>query len=414
MFFIPDYVEFKKIGEKSLLVVNNLNEAEVLLDEEIYINELIDINNNGTNFIDTKLKVVLFEQEILIDEELQQKLYYMVNKTVSEVLFLTILPTESCNFRCIYCYEDHTTSKMSIETIKGLKNFISYLVNNNNFKVFQVSWFGGEPLLCFDIINEINTYIMSIASNQKAKFSSTIITNAYLLNIETFNKLLNLGINFFQITVDGFNHDQFRILKNGNGTLDTILNNLIEISKLSPKYKFGILLRNNIMADNYDFNWYDKLKKYFGNDDRFTYSVVPVSKLGGLNDDKLNTITDDDDLIEQHFNYMDKIGLSYSRQVSQQVTSGVCYASMPYGYVIRENGDINKCTISLKSDLNKIGKILEDKFSIYKEKEEIWIRDRFNGKCISCKSGLICLNKTCPMRLINNGLERKCIYEEYR
>lgn len=411
-YFIPTYVEAFCQENKTLLIINNLNEAQILLEQKEYIDEYIDIEENGCNNLLTELKQVLYEQEILIDDEIQNKIYKQIKEEMKDILFLTIMPTESCNFRCLYCYESHSFNQMTLETINGIKNFINNMIKERKFKFFQISWFGGEPTLCPNIIEDINTYVKNIALKLKAEFSSSIVTNAYNLTTDIFLRLLNVEVKFYQITIDGFQHDKYRFLKNGQPTLQKIINNLDEISNLDKNIDFKILIRNNIMANNREFEWYDFLKEKFGHETRFEYSVVPVAKLGGENDHKFEIIEDNTEIIEEHFNYMDKIGLPISRQITSHVSSGVCYAALPYGFVIRENGDINKCTIALNSDLNRVGKLYSDHYILFKEKEFLWKKNRFFGKCKKCRSGLVCLNKACPFRLIDNGLRRKCIYDE--
>ena len=72
-------------------------------------------------------------------------------------LHLIILPTEQCNFRCKYCYEDFKVGKMAKFCVEGINKLISQrLPNTSNL---TISWFGGEPLLALDIISNISHHI---------------------------------------------------------------------------------------------------------------------------------------------------------------------------------------------------------------------------------------------------------------
>jgi uncharacterized protein len=79
-------------------------------------------------------------------------------------LKLTILPTEKCNFRCEYCYEDFTHGRMSPSTITGIKN--SMEMRAPTLSVLEISWFGGEPLLASDIVINISKFAKDISQSR--------------------------------------------------------------------------------------------------------------------------------------------------------------------------------------------------------------------------------------------------------
>ena len=59
----------------------------------------------------------------------------------SDALHLMLLPTEACNFRCRYCYEDHAPERMSPELVGAVKAFLSRRATD--LRWLYVSWFGG-------------------------------------------------------------------------------------------------------------------------------------------------------------------------------------------------------------------------------------------------------------------------------
>lgn len=75
-------------------------------------------------------------------------------------------------------------------------NAVEKLVNENLEQQGQLSitWFGGEPLLAIDLIEEIQIKMQDIANRKCITFNSGIITNGYLLTEEVSNKLVDLGI----------------------------------------------------------------------------------------------------------------------------------------------------------------------------------------------------------------------------
>ena len=84
---------------------------------------------------------------------------------MSKSLRLIIMPTEQCNFRCQYCYESFKFGKMSLEMQDAIINF----VRKNIYKYTEVhlDWYGGEPLLAFDVIQYISENVLKICKCAK-------------------------------------------------------------------------------------------------------------------------------------------------------------------------------------------------------------------------------------------------------
>ncbi|MGP6240370.1 radical SAM protein [Cuniculiplasma sp. SKW4] len=100
---------------------------------------------------------------------------------------LIILPTEKCNFRCIYCYEDFNIGLMKPEVEEGIKNLLK--VRGPELRSLQIGWFGGEPLLEFQIIESIMSYILeSMPKSPYINIMSNITTNGFQLDKRIFDR----------------------------------------------------------------------------------------------------------------------------------------------------------------------------------------------------------------------------------
>ncbi|WP_062551552.1 radical SAM protein [Peptoniphilus phoceensis] len=158
---------------------------------------------------------------------------------------LTLIITEACNFRCKYCfysdeYEysrnhsknmmDWSIAKKSIDYYFNFnKNVLTY---NPNFKP-TIGFYGGEPLLNWDVIYKSVEYIKdNYASNYKEVFY-TITTNGYLLNSEKSKYLLDNGFSI-AVSLDGNkeDHNRNRILHNREKTYDSVIRNIIELDRI--------------------------------------------------------------------------------------------------------------------------------------------------------------------------------------
>ena len=69
----------------------------------------------------------------------------LVQALSSTSLHLVVLPTEACNFRCFYCYEDFKLARMREDVVRGLERLLE--ARAPSLEHLSISWFGGEPLL---------------------------------------------------------------------------------------------------------------------------------------------------------------------------------------------------------------------------------------------------------------------------
>ena len=63
---------------------------------------------------------------------------------------LILMPTEQCNLRCTYCYEDFRHRHMEPRVVTGVKRFLSKRAPK--LDLLRIDWFGGEPLLARPIV----------------------------------------------------------------------------------------------------------------------------------------------------------------------------------------------------------------------------------------------------------------------
>lgn len=211
------------------------------------------------------------------DELRRQAVASLTNKRFELILF----PTEQCNFRCLYCYEDFQTNKMSPEIIESVKLFLDRRIPT--LKVFDLQWFGGEPLLEKKIVFEITKHAKLLCERHDVAFYSTMTTNGYLLDINTFVELIRLGVKSYQITFDGDkeNHNKFRLLANSkNGSFDKIWNNLLEM-KNQTELGFSVTIRCHLTSINKASiqSLLKKIQDTFSADKRF---IVLLRKFGHL------------------------------------------------------------------------------------------------------------------------------------
>ena len=323
------------------------------------------------------------------DEKLlcEQKYLDIVEENI---LRLIILPTEKCNFCCKYCYETFEKGEMSLETQDSLIRFVRK--NIMKFSAMDVRWFGGEPLEALGVIENLSKEFIEICSAARRKYTSSMITNGYDLTLENFKKLYELKVYHYQITIDGVKstHDAQRILKNGEGTFDKIIFNLVSIKNNIKSGVPRFTIRTNFTKSIFQYvdEYIDYFASIFSDDKRFSFSFQKAADWGGS---RVQNISDN--LMDSDF-YMEllkKIAQNNKLDISphgalMSANTCVCYANKRYSFVIGSDGTIYKCTGDFIFPENHIGYLENGEMKIDHDLHAKWIckLNRKHKNCETC------------------------------
>jgi uncharacterized protein len=278
----------------------------------------------------------------------------------NDSLHLILLPTEACNFRCTYCYEDFKYARMEPQVVEGVKNLLSRRAPG--LVSLTLSWFGGEPLLARDIMEDILEHARTLASEFPAiACTSDVTTNAYALRRPLFERLLDLGVTQYQISFDGpqSSHDRKRVLANGRGTFERVWSNVLAMRDV--RRDFTVIVRLHVDAENAPLlpEFIDQCGRELAGDARFKLFLRPLSRFGGPNDATLPVFAEEE--IEPALAVLarcaDAAGLQ--RHVPHEVTP-VCYAARANSFLVRADGRLNKCTLALDHPANQVGRLHPD------------------------------------------------------
>ncbi len=300
---------------------------------------------------------------------------------INKSLKLIIFPTEECNFRCKYCYEHFEIGRMRKDVINGIKNLI--IKRGKELKTLHLDWFGGEPLLAFDIIQNLISFATQCSQENGFSLKSSMTTNASLFTQSRQEQLIKLGITDYQVSFDGDSdmHDKYRVTRRDTSTFNIIYNNLLEFHK--SHLQGNIVIRLHVNENNYDSleSLITRISIDFKDDRRFSLFIRSLERLGSDNDPTLPVIDDEEEsdaLVTALRNYARNIVLNLFELSPSQIP--VCYAASFKSYIIRSTGEIGKCTVALYDPKNTIGRITEDgKMHIDQEKLRYWVRGQFSG-----------------------------------
>ncbi|MDF2472760.1 MAG: ccpM [Anaerocolumna sp.] len=227
-------------------------------------NEIVSVNEPLYNYIDAVMKDI--EQELQQTKEEVISQYqelvdcgYLLTNRVKEIkhpatdnleLFLerkidsiTLQVTQNCNLRCSYCVysesnylsqRSHSDKRMTFETAKKAVDF--YFAHSIDTKGPNISFYGGEPFLNLELIQQVVEYAKKVFEGRPLTFTTT--TNATLLTNELIDYLAENKFNLM-ISLDGPKsiHNQNRVFAaNNKGSYDTVVKNIKRLWERQPEF----------------------------------------------------------------------------------------------------------------------------------------------------------------------------------
>ncbi len=197
-------------------------------------------------------------QELIDTEELFTKDVYQnyvmdfkKRKTVVKALCLHI--AHDCNLACQYCFAEEgeyhgRRALMSFETGKKALDFL--IANSGNRQNLEVDFFGGEPLMNWEVVKQLVEYGRSQEEEHHKKFRFTLTTNGVLLNDEIM-EFCNKEMSNVVLSLDGRKavNDRMRPFRKGAGSYDLIVpkfQKFAESRNQTNYYVRGTFTRNNL------------------------------------------------------------------------------------------------------------------------------------------------------------------------
>ena len=169
----------------------------------------------------------LEENGKLFSEDKFEELAYNFKNNSKVIKALCLHVAHSCNLACSYCFAGQgkyhgKDALMSFETGKRAFDFL--IENSGTRRNLEVDFFGGEPLLNWDVVKKLVEYARSIEKEKNKNFRFTLTTNGVLIDDEVI-EFANKEMSNVVLSLDGRKdvHDKFRVDYAGKGSYEKIL-----------------------------------------------------------------------------------------------------------------------------------------------------------------------------------------------
>ncbi len=176
---------------------------------------------------------------------------FQKRKTVVKALCLHV--AHDCNLACGYCFaqEGEYHGRRALMPFAVGKKALDFLVANSGARRnLEVDFFGGEPLLNFQVVKDLVAYGRELEKAHQKRFRFTLTTNGVLLGQEAM-EFCNREMANVVLSIDGRKevHDRMRPFRNGRGSYDLVLPRFLEFAKMrgdKSYYVRGTFTRHNL------------------------------------------------------------------------------------------------------------------------------------------------------------------------
>lgn len=393
---------------------NLKNSALVRLDDSTFLNlKKKNFKKLNKNIIDLmKDRGFLVSCEICEGKELIKEMNSLEKVSQYKQIHLTIAPTFLCNLNCDYCFTRKNKEIISQEVLLNIYQLIEYYINKYN-SIVNINWFGGEPVLALDAIENFMTKLIKRFGIEK--FKTMMTTNGYLLTINNFKKIINSGIKILQITIDGNEerHNIYRTTKDGKGTYKAIIKNIYDI--LETEDDFLLNIRCNFYPEDISCkeDIFQDIRNIVAMDKRVVMQLKPVLNFKNKESNKyFNNYCEVESIRSIITQSMNKENI-YASSIMPKARCKWCNSGKSGAYNIGPKGELYLCKSEFGHEDKIIGYLKDHgkvvKLANFYEIEEKYIK-LVNEKCTDCNRLPICMGG-CKVFQINKS-EATCYWTE--
>ena len=214
--------------------------------------ELPDVNEEEILACIEDVKA-LEEAGKLFSEDKYENLAYNFKNNSNVIKALCLHVAHTCNLNCSYCFASQgkyqgDRALMSFEVGKQAFDFL--IANSGSRRNLEVDFFGGEPLMNWDVVKQLVAYARSVEKEHNKNFRFTLTTNGILVDDDVID-FCNKEMSNVVLSLDGRKevNDHFRVDYAGKGSYETIVpkfKRFVEARGGKNYYMRGTFTHNNV------------------------------------------------------------------------------------------------------------------------------------------------------------------------
>lgn len=417
MYKLSNYIFIEKCqDDEFILLYNTFTSAFLRIPINLYpkVKKIFDnIENEGLCKNDTDLFKKLLQARFIVEKDYDEISFIRFRQQKmahnNHQLQLTICPTLECNLGCVFCFEDRKKGKMGLKEIFSLKRLLESRAKL--IRRFRVTWYGGEPLLYPEIIEELSKSFIKICKENDIFYEASMLTNGTLIEKLDRKFFEKNGISYINVNIDGPKHihNQVRHMKNGEGSFDKIIRGIEHIKDTKVNISIRVEI-GKINADNMDemFKSFDSFKENFNHNIGIYFQKIGSGNTGPGCSYKCSVLSNKEySDLEIKFNeyILNKYSMT-SMFNNLNVLHSACHLTSISSYVVDPKCDLYKCWEYSGVEKYKVGTIDESgsiKITNYPFFLKCTLFDVTEyEKCRKCKFLPVCMGN-CPMQFIEKG-----------
>ncbi len=222
----------------AVLALGNIPYPEEEIKEAV--DEVLELEKAGQLFMPDVYENYIFD--------------FKKRETVVKALCLHI--AHDCNLACQYCFaeEGEYHGRRALMSFEVGKKALDFLVANSGNRVnLEVDFFGGEPLMNWQVVKDLVAYGRSLEESNNKKFRFTLTTNGVLLNDDIL-EFANKEMANIVLSIDGRKsvHDKMRPFRGGQGSYDLIVPKFQKVAESRDQMDYYV--RGTFTHHNLDFS----------------------------------------------------------------------------------------------------------------------------------------------------------------